>query len=49
MWSLRIQDGRAVDVRKEPFRVGSITTFGQDNAGELYLGTGGGEIFKLAP
>jgi hypothetical protein len=49
IWSLRIQDGRAVDVRKESFRVGSITTFGQDNAGELYLGTGGGEIFKLAP
>jgi glucose/arabinose dehydrogenase len=48
VWSLRIQGGQAVDVRKEPFRAGSLTTFGVDAAGELYLGNSGGEIFKLA-
>ena len=48
VWSLRIQDGRAVDVRREPFQVSSLTTFGEDVAGELYFGTGNGRIFKLA-
>ena len=48
VWSLRIEGGRAVDVRQEPFHVGSLTTFGVDTAGELYLGTGGGRIYKLA-
>src|SRR5438094_1322741 len=48
IWSLRIVGGRAVDVRQEPFRVGSLTTFGVDVAGELYLGTGAGRIYKLA-
>jgi glucose/arabinose dehydrogenase len=49
VWSLRIQGGRAVDARQEPFHVGSLTTFGVDTAGELYLGTDSGRIFKLAP
>ncbi|HEU5278465.1 MAG TPA: PQQ-dependent sugar dehydrogenase [Gaiellaceae bacterium] len=48
VWSLRVQDGRAVDVRREPFRVGSLTSFGEDAAGELYLATGNGRIYKLA-
>ena len=48
VWSLRIESGRAVDVRQEPFHVGSLTTFGEDAAGELYLGTGSGRIYKLA-
>jgi glucose/arabinose dehydrogenase len=48
IWSLRIQDGAAVDVRREPFTVSTVTTFGQDAAGELYFGTGNGEVFKLS-
>jgi hypothetical protein len=48
VWSLRIQDASAADVRREPFRVSSLTTFGEDTAGELYLGTGNGRIFRLA-
>ena len=48
IWSLRIQGGRAVDVQKEPFHAGTLTTFGEDAAGELYLGTGGGDIVRLA-
>jgi glucose/arabinose dehydrogenase len=47
VWSLRVQAGRATDVRREPFHVASLTTFGQDAAGELYFGTEGGRIFKL--
>ncbi len=48
VWSLRMQDASAADVRREPFHVSSLTTFGEDAAGELYLGTGNGRIFRLA-
>jgi hypothetical protein len=48
VWSLTIANGRASDVRREPFRVPSLTSFGEDVAGELYLATGTGKIFKLA-
>ena len=48
VWSLRIEGGRAVDVRQEPFHVDLLTTFGLDAANELYLGTGNGRIYKLA-
>ena len=48
VWSLRVQDGRAADTRREPFRVSSLTSFGEDAAGELYFATGNGRIFKLA-
>jgi glucose/arabinose dehydrogenase len=47
IWSLRIQNGSATDVQREPFRVGELTTFGVDAAGELYFGTGGGRIYRL--
>jgi glucose/arabinose dehydrogenase len=46
--SLKIADGRATDVRLEPFHVDSLTSFGEDAAGELYLATGNGRVFKLA-
>jgi len=47
IWSLRVQNGAAADVRREPFRVRLLTSFGQDAAGELYLATGSGQIYKL--
>jgi glucose/arabinose dehydrogenase len=49
VWSLRVDDGRAVDNRREPGRIGGLTTFGLDAAGELYAGTEGGRIFRLSP
>jgi len=49
IWSLRMQGGAAVDVRREPFSVSTVTTFGQDASGELYFGTGNGDVFMLAP
>jgi hypothetical protein len=35
-------------LRREPFQVQSLTSFGVDAAGELYLATGSGKIYKLA-
>ena len=43
-----MQNGNATDVRREPFTVGQLTSFGEDTRGELYLATGGGRIDKLA-
>jgi glucose/arabinose dehydrogenase len=48
VWSLRMSGGSAQEVRREPGRIGSLTTFGKDAAGELYAGTGNGRIYKLA-
>jgi len=47
IWSLRVENGSATDVRREPFNVGQLSSFGEDAAGELYLATGGGRIYKL--
>src|SRR5919108_2159602 len=47
VWSLKIANGRATEVRREPFRISSLTSFGEDVSGELYLATGTGKIFKL--
>jgi glucose/arabinose dehydrogenase len=47
VWSLRIEGGRPVDVRREAFRIASLTSFGEDAAGDLYLATGDGRILKL--
>ncbi len=49
IWSLRVEGGRAADVRKEPTRVASLTSFGEDAAGELYAATGDGKILRLRP
>jgi glucose/arabinose dehydrogenase len=50
IWSLRIENGSAVDIRREPARIGQLTTFGEDVAGELYAASGGsGRIYRIAP
>src|SRR6266536_3494225 len=46
VWSLRIEGGHAVDVRRETFRIRSPTSFGEDAAGGLYLATENGRIYK---
>jgi glucose/arabinose dehydrogenase len=48
VWSLRIANGAATDVRREPVTLRDLSTFGQDAARELYAGTGDGRIYKLA-
>ena len=36
VWTLRVSSGEARDVRVEPFEIESLTSFGEDAAGELY-------------
>jgi glucose/arabinose dehydrogenase len=47
VWSLRLQNGKAADLRREPFSVDSLSSFGEDAAGELYLVSHGGTIYRL--
>jgi glucose/arabinose dehydrogenase len=47
VWSLRIANGRAADVRRESFRVDSLSSFGETPAGELLLVSHTGVIYQL--
>ena len=49
VWSFSIQDGKARGLRREPFRVDGLTSFGEDAAGELYAVSHGGTIYRLTP
>ena len=48
VWSLKLVGGSARQIRQEPFTVGSLTSFGQDGAGELYAVSGAGTVYRLA-
>ena len=48
VWSMRVVGGQAEDVRREPYRVQGLASFGEDAAGELYLATSDGRILRLA-
>ena len=48
VWSLRLEDGEAVDVRREQVSVPELTSFGEDADGELYLVSQSGSVFRLA-
>jgi glucose/arabinose dehydrogenase len=47
VWSLRIRDAAAIDVRRESVRVPGLTSFGADVEGELYLASQDGSIYRL--
>jgi glucose/arabinose dehydrogenase len=47
VWSLRIVGGEARDVRRHPFRVSALSSFGEDARGELYLVSQGGTVYRL--
>jgi glucose/arabinose dehydrogenase len=47
--TLRVVGGRARSSRTESFRLGGISSFGQDGSGELYAVTLDGRLWKLAP
>ena len=47
VWSLRVAGGRAVGVRREAFRIPSVTSFGEDAAGELYATSHDGVVYRL--
>jgi glucose/arabinose dehydrogenase len=48
VWSLRVTDGEATGVRREPFKVSSLSSFGEGVRGELYLVSHDGSIYRLA-
>jgi glucose/arabinose dehydrogenase len=47
VWSLRIEDSEAVDVRRERVELPLLTSFGEDADGELYLVSQAGSIHRL--
>jgi hypothetical protein len=47
VWSLRVVGGAATDVRREPFRVRGLTSFGRGPSGDLFLVTDTGKILLL--
>ncbi|HZC28290.1 MAG TPA: PQQ-dependent sugar dehydrogenase, partial [Gaiellaceae bacterium] len=44
VWSLRISGGRAVEIRRERFKIPELSSFGEDLAGELYATSLGGRV-----
>jgi glucose/arabinose dehydrogenase len=48
VWSLRVQNGNAVQRRTEPFTVPSLVSFGETGRGELLLVSHNGTIYRLA-
>jgi len=49
MWSFILRDGTASNVRRDSLPVGSLSSFGEDARGELYVLTLEGDVLKLAP
>ena len=49
IWSFKLARGKATGLRREAFKVASVSSFGQDNAGELYAVSHGGTIYRLTP
>jgi glucose/arabinose dehydrogenase len=48
IWSLRVDHGRAVEVRKEGARIGQLSSFGVGADGALYaVSGGGGRLYRL--
>ena len=47
IWSLRAVQGKLASKRKERLKVGSLSSFGQDAAGELYATSLDGQVYKL--
>ncbi|MBW3593665.1 MAG: PQQ-dependent sugar dehydrogenase, partial [Actinobacteria bacterium] len=47
IWTLAIRDGEAADVRRAPIRIEGLTSFGEDERGELYAVAHGGELLRL--
>ena len=47
VWSLRVEGGRARGLRREPFRVELLSSFGESARGELYLASHRGTIYRL--
>jgi glucose/arabinose dehydrogenase len=49
IWSFKIANGKARTLRREPFTVKGLSSFGEDAAGELYaMSVDSGDVYKLA-
>jgi glucose/arabinose dehydrogenase len=48
VWSLRVVNGEATDVVREPFQVAALSSFGENAAGELFLTSLNGPVYRLA-
>ena len=48
IWSLKLVNGVARQIRVEPFSVKNLTSFGEDDVGELYAVSGDGTVYRLA-
>ena len=48
VWSLRMQGGDGTDVRVERFRIPSVTSFGENAAGELFATSQQGVLYRLS-
>jgi glucose/arabinose dehydrogenase len=49
VWSLKQRSGKAVGLRREPFKVAGLSSFGEDAAGELYVMSTDGRVFRIVP
>jgi glucose/arabinose dehydrogenase len=49
IWSFKVDGGKVSDVRRRSVPVGSISSFGEDAAGELYVVSLEGDVLKLEP
>ncbi len=49
VWSFEVAGGKARTLRKERFRIPSVTSFGEDAAGELFAVSHGGTLYRLTP
>lgn len=47
VWSLRVEDGEAADVRREQVELPLLTSFGEGPDGELYLVSQAGSVHRL--
>jgi glucose/arabinose dehydrogenase len=49
IWSLRIVNGKAASLRREPFDLKGLSSFGEDSQGELYaMSVSSGDLYRLA-
>jgi glucose/arabinose dehydrogenase len=48
VWSLRVAGGKATAVRVEPFKIPSLTSFGEDATGELYATSHEGVLYRIS-
>jgi len=47
IWSLRVVKGKATEKRRESIRVESLSSFGEDAAGELYATSLSGTVYRI--